>query len=194
MPLPVEDHDVETSGFFGKSVMSNDVLLGYTGERMFCCSRHMKGHVMFRKNINMTPLTVGARALVCFTLPCYTLLTTQMYGFTLYCTDELCLWWCHRENLVRELLLRFLRPFVASTALSQLVSLAVSSGLNCSCWFMYGDCQVDWTAAADLYLVFATGLNCWYPDNENWTHPPRTISKQIHFPCVVITFLFYYLW
>jgi hypothetical protein len=28
--------EVETSGFFGKSVMPNDVLLGHTGERMFC--------------------------------------------------------------------------------------------------------------------------------------------------------------
>ena len=27
--------EVETSGFFGKSVTSNDVLLGSTGERMF---------------------------------------------------------------------------------------------------------------------------------------------------------------
>ena len=26
--------EVEISGFFGKSVMSNDVLLGHTGERM----------------------------------------------------------------------------------------------------------------------------------------------------------------
>ena len=29
-------YEVETSGFFGKSVMSNDVLLGHTGERMSC--------------------------------------------------------------------------------------------------------------------------------------------------------------
>jgi hypothetical protein len=27
--------EVETSGFFGKSVISNDVLLGHTPERMF---------------------------------------------------------------------------------------------------------------------------------------------------------------
>ena len=33
LDLPVVE--VETSGFFGKSVMSNDVLLGHTGERMF---------------------------------------------------------------------------------------------------------------------------------------------------------------
>jgi hypothetical protein len=34
--------EVETSGFFGKSVMSNDVLLGHTGERIFYYSRDMK--------------------------------------------------------------------------------------------------------------------------------------------------------
>jgi hypothetical protein len=49
---------VETLGLFGKSVVSDDVLLGPTGERMFCYSRH--GHVMFRGNINMNPQTVGA--------------------------------------------------------------------------------------------------------------------------------------
>jgi hypothetical protein len=33
---------VETSGLFGKSVMSNNVLLEHTGERIFCWSRHIK--------------------------------------------------------------------------------------------------------------------------------------------------------
>jgi hypothetical protein len=45
-------------------------------------------------------------------------------------------------------------------ALGQLASLAVSSGLNCLCWLVCGDCRVDWTASADSYLVFAMGLNC----------------------------------
>lgn len=41
-----------------------------------------------------------------------------------------------------------------------------------------GSCMVsayweDWTAAADSYLVFAMGLNCWYPANEDWTHLPN---------------------
>jgi hypothetical protein len=34
--------EVEISDFFGKSVMSNDVLLGHSSERIFCWSRHMK--------------------------------------------------------------------------------------------------------------------------------------------------------
>ena len=38
--------EVETSGFFGKSVVSNDVLLGHTGERMFCYSRHVNESAM----------------------------------------------------------------------------------------------------------------------------------------------------
>jgi hypothetical protein len=40
--------------------MSNDVFLGQTGERMFCYSRHMKGGMMFRGNINMTPVDSGS--------------------------------------------------------------------------------------------------------------------------------------
>ena len=56
--LPLE---VETSGFFGK--------LGHTGEGMFCQSRHVKGHMMLRNNVNVATQTVGAGALVCFALP-----------------------------------------------------------------------------------------------------------------------------
>jgi hypothetical protein len=52
---------------------------------------------------------------------------------------------------------------------------------------------MDWTAAADSYFVFATGLNCTYPGHKDWTYPQRTISKQDE-SCVLITFLFYYLW
>jgi len=37
--------------------MSNDVLLGHAGERMFCYSKYMKVCTMFRRNINMTPFT-----------------------------------------------------------------------------------------------------------------------------------------
>lgn len=40
----------------------------------------------------------------------------------------------------------------------QLVSLVVSSGLNCHWWFMCGVYRVNWTAAVDLCSVFATGL------------------------------------
>jgi hypothetical protein len=43
-------------------------------------------------------------------------------------------------------------------ASGQLVSLAVSLGLNYSC--LVSACWKDWPAAAELYLVFAMGLNC----------------------------------
>jgi hypothetical protein len=44
--LHVERCEVGTSGLFGKSVMSNDILLGHTGKRMFCYSKHVKGLMM----------------------------------------------------------------------------------------------------------------------------------------------------
>ena len=58
---------VEISGFFGDSNY-NDVWLGQSGERMFCYRKHVKGHMMFGKNRNMTQHTVGTRALVLFAL------------------------------------------------------------------------------------------------------------------------------
>lgn len=84
--------EVETSSFFGKGVVPKDVLLEHTGKRIFCYSRHVTGHVMFRENINRTPQTVGARELVPFALPCYSSLMTCMHWFALHCTAELCLW------------------------------------------------------------------------------------------------------
>lgn len=82
--------EVETSGLFGKSVMSNDVLLGHKGERAFRYSRHPKERVMFRKKTDRTPhngssivgLPCSASLMVsdddtrvhltwhCFSLPC----------------------------------------------------------------------------------------------------------------------------
>ena len=44
-----------------------------TGERMFCYSKHVKGHMMFRRNINMSPLTVGSNiGLLCSALLFFT--------------------------------------------------------------------------------------------------------------------------
>lgn len=46
-------------------VTLNDVLLGTQVKGGFCYSRHVKGHMMFRRNINTTPQTLGAQVLVC---------------------------------------------------------------------------------------------------------------------------------
>lgn len=56
--------------------------------------------------------------------------------------------------------------------------------------YMVSVCGEDWTAAASSYLVFVTAD----PDNEDWTLTQGTISKQVYFPHVLITFLFHYLW
>lgn len=32
--------------------------------------------------------------------------------------------------------------------------------------------------------------NCWYPDKEDWTHPQRTNSKQVHIPLCPINLSF----
>lgn len=56
--------EVETSGFFGNSVVSNDVWLGHTGRRMFFYNRQVKGHVMIRRNRNTTSRRMGAKAMV----------------------------------------------------------------------------------------------------------------------------------
>jgi hypothetical protein len=127
-----------------------------TGEQYFA-KAHMWKDTGWRL-INMTQQAMGARALLCFAPPLYSSLTTHV--FVLRCVAEFHLWWCHRGKRIKELLTKFLQVLAASTDPGWLVSLGVSSGLNCLCWFVCGACQVDWTAATDLNLVFATELNC----------------------------------
>ena len=103
-----------------------------TGERMFFYSRHMKGHVM--KEYKYDPTDGGSCniGLFCSTLIFFANGTHLLFCLTLQCGDA-------RERLDKELLVRFL--WLLATALGQLVSHAVSPGLNCSCWFVCGVCQ-----------------------------------------------------
>ena len=55
--------------------------------------------------------------------------------------------------------------------------LEVSSGWKHHYWFVFSVLLVDWTA-----------------DKKDWNCPQNTISKQIHNPHFLITFLFHYLW
>jgi hypothetical protein len=49
---------------------------------------------MSRRNINMTPQTIGTRA-----LPSYSSLTACMYWFALHCVPELSFCQLHKEKL-----------------------------------------------------------------------------------------------
>ena len=128
--------EVETSGFFGKSVMSNDVLLGHTGERIFYYSRDMKEY--FLNITDRGSLSIGSL----FSASLSSLMT-RTYWFILQWVAGLCLWKLHREKLPKELPVRLLQLLAPSADSGQLVSLTLSSGLNCPCGFLYGVCQVD---------------------------------------------------
>jgi hypothetical protein len=140
--------------------MSNDVFVG--AHRWMCD---------VWKEYKYDPTDSGKESMVCLAPPCWSLLTTGMYWFALYCIAELCLWWLHREKLAKELLVRFL----------QLLACSVNLGDWWASPFL-----LDWTALADSCEVSASGLN-W----EQWRleSPQRTISKQVHFLCILITFL-----
>lgn len=51
--------EMEVSGFFRNSALSYDVFLGQTEGRMFCWSRNVRECVMFRKDKNLIPWTMG---------------------------------------------------------------------------------------------------------------------------------------
>lgn len=136
-----------------------DVLLKQTHEGMFSYSKQVKGYIMFRRNINMIPQTVGGR------------------GFDLFHLISLC-WWhtciglayiallssVYGDFIDRNLPKNFLwGSCVASChfcGLDWLGSLTVSFVLNCPCWFMCCVYWVDYIVADGLCVVFArwTGL------------------------------------
>jgi hypothetical protein len=166
--------------------MSNDGLLEHTGERMFCWSRHMKGPVMKEYNCDPTQSGMSSEHVVCFVLPCYSPLTAGMYLFALHsCWDPLVVMPLLRETLQRTALEVSAAPW--------LVSLVVSSGLIHSCWFRHGVCllRLDWTGLQLLIRIWCLPRN-WTADKD-WACPKRAIVKQVHFPNILITFLFHYL-
>lgn len=115
------------------------------GEKMSSYSKHMKGCMMFRKNINMTPTNSQSSNIgsICSTL--LVLHMSGMYWFILHWIAELCLWFLHREKLGNYRLLWFLWLLAASAESSLLVSLQDSSRWNCSCSFMCCVYLVYWT-------------------------------------------------
>jgi hypothetical protein len=140
---------------------------------IFCFRKHMKGYMMFRKNINVTPQTVEARSLVHLAPSHLSSLTTSMYWFTLLWVAELRVWWHHRSKSAKEFLVRFPQFFFIVSMLSRTLVdwwALRFPGLNCPCWFVCGVCRVDWMAAADSCLVFARGLT---ESNKDWNYPPK---------------------
>ena len=73
-------------------------------------------------------------------------------------------------------------------------AICLPSGLDSSCWFMLSSCVLIaclevWSGADKSYLVFATGLNCCQKKFELIAQ--RTSAEQVHFPQILITFLFH---
>lgn len=99
-----------------------------------------------------------------------------------------------KDRNLPELLVRFLWLRATPSDLGQLVSLMVSSDLTSLEGSYVVICWVDWTVTADSCWCFARGLDCWYQDNEDWTRSQTTLSNQVYFPHILITFLFHYLW
>ena len=162
------------------------------------------------RSINMTPQTVEDEhwALVWFAPPHYSSLKTCMVHLTQSYWAQLVVMLPLRETC-QELLMKFLRQLAASVA---------SPHADCWVWWFLQDwttaaglCLVfawclpakrtgrsvaasshivsaylkDWSAASESYLVFAIGLECF----QRRAYPQGTIAVQVHFPCILITFL-----
>lgn len=74
----------------------------------------------------------------------------------------------------------------------------LQKGLDCSCWFVCGICLPrymcgvclleDSSTGAELFLVFATGLNCW--ERKIKPTPKGLLLNRSTSPHILITFIF----
>lgn len=139
---------------------------------------------------------------LCFGPPCTTLLVSA---------DDAPAWWVlhsvpdHRYHVFVESNLPknvswysggfFLLPLIPG-------NLEVYSGSTATAvWYlpsgrqlMCGVSQVDWAELLICVWWFARSLNCWLFWQQRLESPQKTISTQVHFPCVLITSLFSNLW
>ena len=144
-------------------------------ERMFYSSEHVKRHMMFRRNINMISQTVGTWTLICIAPPHYSsqghtcIILPYIPLMSSACGEDIERNWQKKFSWVSFSFLPLLRYWQALQFILDSIALVVSSVFSAK--------RTDWTSCTDSYLVFATGLNCWYPDNEDWTCLQRTISN-----------------
>lgn len=149
----------------------------HTGERASCCSKRVKEHAMKGYTYDATDSGRWSTGLVCSASLFFTNNTHVLVHLTQHCWAPLVV-----TLPLRETCQRTARGIPAaacrfcSLTPGQLASLAASSGLNCSCRFVFGACR-------GTELLTKT----------DWAHPQRTIAKQVHVPNILITFLFQYL-
>lgn len=135
-----------------------------TGERMFCWSRR----VMFRKIINMTPLTVAGGSGIGLS-----------YSALLATEDTLalvCLAWLHREWLGKELLLIFQQLLPIPWTRASWGSLVVSSGSN----YSFADSWVVTAKWTELLLLIHVGilLEDWTTDKGDRDSPKELVLNR----------------
>ena len=151
---------------------------------MFYYSQLVKGWVMFRKNINMTPQTGGAPALLRLAVLCWQhagIGSPYVVWLSFACSDTL-----ERNS-----------PESFSWGSWGFWPLWWTWASGWASWFL-----LVWTARSDLCVASAgwTGLQlpsrvCYFAKGPDWERerlelPQRTLSNQVHIP---VTFLFYFL-
>ena len=169
-----------------------DVLLKQTCERLFSWSRPRWKDVLLQtceracdEGVYVCPHRQWEehRALVWSVLPHYSSLKTCMYWFSLFSST------CDNTTTERNLPKSCSRGSCGSCCFrgltsGQQASLAVSSGLNYSC--LVSACLEDWSAAAQLYLVFVTGLN---RQERRSSLPSKNYCWTGPLPHILISFL-----
>jgi hypothetical protein len=139
-------------------------------ERMFCWSRHMRGcfvesdlcNVWKEYKQNPTNTEWGS----CIGSPCN---PSQVLA-------DFCLLWLYREKHQRTSCGIFAAFWHFLGLMPIHWSLVVSSRSSKCYWFVFGVCQLDWSATTDLCLIF--WLDYRYSDNQCWNSPLKLLLNR----------------
>jgi hypothetical protein len=158
-----------------------------THVRMLCYNKHT-WKVAWWRSINVTPQTVGDehQALVCLASPRCSSPRTHMYWFALHSLVE------HQRTAHEVPVAAGFSFFEIELQLLVPVWCLPVRGLHCHCWFLCAAC-----------LPRGLLCSCWFISGvcyrtellpEIKLASKELLLKQVHFPHILITFLFHYLW
>lgn len=150
-----QDSEVEIPGFCGNSLVSHDIFLDAVLWEDVLLKRMFEKVSDVWKEWKQDPTDSKRMLLFCYTW------STAIPPWT---------------RPISSVLLH-LQPFVGLRSQREMCQRTSHGVLADSCWFCWLrpigralQFLLHWTATTDSCLVFATGLNCWYPDKD-WNHP-----------------------
>lgn len=147
---------------------------------MLWWGRHLRGCITFGKNISRTQQTVNSTlALVCLAMLHWSSLNFSCHDLVKRYLPTNLLWYSGCFLLLRWIFASSVEP-------------CTSSGSSHCYWFMFGACQLGWTASIDFFFIFWTRLLILWQWRLEYLQ--RSIAKHDYITLIILTIFLYFLW